>query len=542
MGRFLCIVLTFFLFAWPSHADGRGDSRMIEAVQAYTDGDFAKSAEIFGKMLGENHSNDAAWYYNGLNQLYLGNPEEAIRSLRNAVSIDTTNYWYQDRLALVYSMTDQRELAIHTYEKMLDRFPKKTDPYYSLVNLYYADGQIDKTLDAIDRIEDLVGKSDQTVMFRHRILLGEGKQDEAVAVLEDYVEEYSSPYVLTMLGDQEIGLFNDSTAIDYYDRALALDSDYMPARLGKTEVFRVTRHYPEYFEGLYDLMGDAAVEADGKADYLSQLQRHADQRFFQTFRPQLDSAVGLMTDVAPGDTSALKAAGFYYYGTERKAEARDIFKKLSQDHPESHELQGVYAQILAYDEDYEALSEEAEKAAKRFPDDAMFPRMSVVALYNMGEYQKVIEKSLEIVAASPRDSATIVDNYSVIGDMYHELGKTEEAYKAYEKVLSVSPKHPATLNNYAYYLSLEGKRLSKALKMSSMAVSAEPDNATYLDTYGWILHLLGRDAEAKSHFKHAMLYGGKDNAVILAHYAIVLDALGEHDLAEVYRDQAKNKQ
>ena len=97
------------------------------------------------------------------------------------------------------------------------------------------------------------------------------------------------------------------------------------------------------------------------------------------------------------------------------------------------------------------------------------------------------------------------------------------------------------MNNYAYYLSLEGKQLKKALAMSKKTVDANPDNATYLDTYAWILHLLGKDQEAKPYFKHAMLYGGKDSAVIMDHYAEVLYSLGEYDLAKVYWSQAKAK-
>ena len=97
------------------------------------------------------------------------------------------------------------------------------------------------------------------------------------------------------------------------------------------------------------------------------------------------------------------------------------------------------------------------------------------------------------------------------------------------------------LNNYAYYLSEEGSKLRKALKMSRRAVDLEPDNATYLDTYGWLLYLLRKPAEAKPVFKHAMLYGGKDSAVVLEHYAKVLDALGEKDLATYYMNLSAQK-
>ena len=122
------------------------------------------------------------------------------------------------------------------------------------------------------------------------------------------------------------------------------------------------------------------------------------------------------------------------------------------------------------------------------------------------------------------------------------MGETRKAYQAYEKALKINPRYAPVLNNYAYYLSEEGRKLRKALKMSQITVEKEPDNPTYLDTLGWILYLLGRSEEAKPHFKHAMLYGGKDSATILSHYAEVLYSLGENDVAKVYENLAAGKE
>lgn len=90
-------------------------------------------------------------------------------------------------------------------------------------------------------------------------------------------------------------------------------------------------------------------------------------------------------------------------------------------------------------------------------------------------------------------------------------------------------------------LSLSGKKLRKAEKMSRKVLATNPDNDSYLDTYGWILHLLGRDAEAKNYFKRAMIYGGKESATMLLHYSEVLEALGEKDLADYYRKLSETK-
>lgn len=164
-----------------------------------------------------------------------------------------------------------------------------------------------------------------------------------------------------------------------------------------------------------------------------------------------------------------------------------------------------------------------------------------MALYNLGEYQSYIRESERLIAADPADTATVLSTYSGIGDVYQMTGETAKAYKTYEKALKINPRYAPVLNNYAYFLSLEGKKLRKAYEMSKITVEDEPDNATYLDTFAWILHLQGRDVEAKPFFKHAMLYGGKESAVMLDHYAEVLYRLQEYDLAKVYWNLAKGK-
>ena len=107
--------------------------------------------------------------------------------------------------------------------------------------------------------------------------------------------------------------------------------------------------------------------------------------------------------------------------------------------------------------------------------------------------------------------------------------------------MKINPDYVYVLNNYAYYLSMEGKKLKKAYAMSKKTIEAEPDNATYLDTFGWILYLQGKALEAKPFFKHAMLYGGKESVVVMDHYAEVLYALKEYDLAFVYWNLALKK-
>ena len=123
--------------------------------------------------------------------------------------------------------------------------------------------------------------------------------------------------------------------------------------------------------------------------------------------------------------------------------------------------------------------------------------------------------------------------------MHYEKNDSKNAFAYYRKALKLNPNENGVLNNYAYYLALQGKNLKQAYQMSKKTIESEPDNPTYLDTFGWILFLMDKPLEAKAQFKHAMLYGGTESAAILDHYAEVLYKLGERDLAFIYWNQAK---
>ena len=113
-----------------------------------------------------------------------------------------------------------------------------------------------------------------------------------------------------------------------------------------------------------------------------------------------------------------------------------------------------------------------------------------------------------------------------------------EAYAAYDSSLVYNPNNINTLNNYAYYLSVERTNLDKAEEMSFITVKAEPENATYLDTYAWILFEKGRYTEARIYIEQAMKNGGDSSQVIVEHCGDIYFKLGDKDKALEYWKKA----
>ncbi len=540
---YICLFLAFSAIASAQNVrpESRHENMILEAVERYNEKDIDAAMSILRGIVAEDPQQDAAWYYLAQCALYRNDLETAEQSFRLASEIDPENFWYRFRLARLYSVTSRPELTIDMYEKLLEDFPDKSDLYFDMVELYVAQKEYDKALDIMDEIETVLGMTESIAVYRFNLLRMLNRNEEAFDSLKEYNKDYSSPYVLSTLADYEMSAFNDSTALAYYNEALDLAPGYSPALLGKAETFRLTRRYDEYFDVLDTFIEESDSPAAAKSDYLMAVVQRTDPKFLNSFKSEMDSVMDKAVSLHPKDSTMLQTAAIYYYSTNRNEQAKRHFRANLEAWPDSFNASASYVEFLMYAEEWEELSRAGREAFGRFPQETAFLEMASMGDYNLKEYEKVLDICRKVMEVAPKDSSVTLRSWSTMGDIYHELGDNKKAYKAYDKALKVNPDYVYVLNNYAYFLSVEGKKLKKAYKMSKKTVEAEPDNATYLDTFGWILYLQGKALEAKPFFKHAMLYGGKDSAVIMDHYAEVLFALKEYDLALVYWNLALQK-
>ena len=522
--------------SWAQNVTGN----FVDAVSLYSSGEYTRAARILSTLSQANPENDAVWYYFGMSQYALGQMEQAEACFKKAVELDGKNFWYRRTLARLLFSSGKAEEGTAAYESIVKDFPERSQLNYELLDIYLRTRSFEKALASLDEIERLRGTSEEAVRTRYDIYTEMGRHQDAIGALEHFNAEYSSPMILSLAGDYYLADYSDSLARARYQEALALDSSYIPANLGMSEVYRRARNYPEYFRTMQGFFSSADVPAASKGLYLRNIVRSIDPKIQQLHRQGFDSLAMTAVRVHPQDSTVLSETGSYFFTTGRKEAAGLWFITAAQLYPESKSLTTTAIQYLGLMQNWTSLKELAVDAFNRFHEMA-FLEYANIANFNLKDYDAIIGNCRYIIVNYPKDKDLCLSAWSSMGDAYHEKGNAKEAYKAYDEALKINPDYAPVLNNYAYYLSLEKKKLKKAYAMSKKTVEAEPDNATYLDTFGWILHLQGKDLEAKPFFKHAMLYGGKDSAVILEHFAQVLEALGEDDLARIYRTQANAK-
>jgi tetratricopeptide (TPR) repeat protein len=181
--------------------------------------------------------------------------------------------------------------------------------------------------------------------------------------------------------------------------------------------------------------------------------------------------------------------------------------------------------------DFKGIYADSEKAIELFPNQPNLYGLRAVACLQLEKYTEALDVLKE-------GEPYILDNkpMKISFDLYraeanYKLDRVEEAFKAFDDVISLDPENWLAMNNYAYYLSLRNENLEKAEELGSRAVRANPENPTYLDTYAWVLFMRKDYSLAKFYMDTAMKNGGDKNGVIVEHYGDILFMLGEKDKA-----------
>lgn len=510
----------------------RAEDYYIEGVRSFCAGDYRSAESGLSACLRLEPENDAAMYYLAMISMSRNETDRALSLLEKASAISPENTWYRLATARLYSGIGENGLAISVYESLIAEHPSKSDYYYELIDLLVRTGELDKALSTLDRIEELRGVDELTCNARYEILIRQNRLDDAEAVVRKMDEDFPSARTALLLGDLNKSRYNDSTALRYYKKALALDPDFTPAYFGVAEVYRMERNFYYYFQNIDVFLSSPDMNPEMKASYFQEIVFPSGM--VQVFKPQVDTMILCTLHAHPEDTTVLSLAGSYYIAVDSVNRGLELLKRNVELHPDVKSVHSALLGQLYYLEDWEQLIPAAAQTVENFPEDITLREVLAIAYWQYGEIEEAVKVYHRILKDIPKDHPMLINCYGSLGDLYHELGNRRQSYACYEKGLRIDDNYSPILNNYAYYLSEERRNLKKALEMSRKTILNEPENATYLDTYGWLLYLTGDYEQACKYLKDAMVYGGKENAEVLDHYAEALFALKEYNLAFLY--------
>ena len=484
----------------------RFDYFFMEACSQQAQGNYAAAFDLFEHARKINPQAAEVYYNMAPYYMSMGKDSVALASILKAASLNPDNATYQERVAEHYLNAKNYPAAITTYEKLYQQDHSNTEILRTLLQLYQIDNQYEEMLHTLNRLETQEGESEEITLSKMRVYEMMDDKKAAYNVLHSLVEKHPNDFLYRiMLGNWLMQNNRQKEAYHYFNDVLKEDPDNASALASLYDYYTEMGDKDQAGRLMTRILSSTKTDQDTKITLLRQYLSGKDVSATDSTEVLRLFDLALSTPQPNADIAEFKAS-YMYLKKMPEDSLYSAFQKVVDLAPDN--AQARLQLVLSHwdKQEYDKVIGLCLPAQEYNPDEMVFYYFAGLAYYQKDELDSTLTTFRKGVAQINNETSPDMasDIYAIMGDVLYQKGQAQEAFKSYDKSLSYKEDNIPTLNNYAYYLSLENKDLQRAEQMSYKTVKAEPKNATYLDTYAWILFMQERYAEAKIYIDQAL--------------------------------------
>ncbi len=506
---------------------------LIEANRQKSIGNINEAVNLYKKCLSVKPESGIAAYELGSIYIALNNADLAYKYFKEAYLSDKENYWYMVAYIEILKLRKKNKEA---EEIILDYLKMKDDSKlrYSLVGIYEETEKYKKALKHLNHIELKNGLSETVILKKVDIYKRQKKYNEGekeLFKLKDMVPESADYYIFLAEYLNETG--QKDRASGFFLQAYLLDTTNLYAVTNLADYYIQNKNFNKGFAYLKKAFKDPKIKLENKIKTIIYYLDNLD--FMLKYHSEIEQIISSLLVLYPTENIVSRVAYDFYFKVENYEQSYLQIKKLLKEENENYPLwqQAIYnASLLGLSNDIIELGNEAI---------SYFPNKTDLYLFiGIGYFQKNdFEKAYNILKENYQLGLEIdlqIQFLTFLAESAYKLEYNEEAFSYFEELILLDPQNFPILNNYSYYLSLEGINLDRAEKLSYKTIIRNPESAVYLDTYGWILFKQNRTKEAIEYLEKAIALS--DDPDILFHYAEALFKFGEKQKAGEYYKKA----
>lgn len=458
---------------------------------------------------------------------------EAIRVLERLDSIGSSNSNHLLQLSGIYSVMEMPDSVLGVLSRYERREGSSPELLENKVALLFRSGSIEKASDEIEKYR--VGHPRDEYPFILKAMLKYAQEDS----------------------DSSLYYLKEAEKLNPSNFEVKVRIGMMGLEMGDTLLYS-----SKIMEALELPEGEFEEKMDLMRSYYSEINFAGDEEQARKIREIFTSLHGQF----PQDSELYYLEGLAEASMDNMDKGIELIRRSISLNPEDIKTRKALIQVLLRNGKEEEALEELRKIWVELEPDQSIRSVSValalkndnpdLALSFLREAAKNINSKIDIDEPFTLENEILPNLgyndyvnlgyiFEELGDVYHRMGKFDEMVRSFESSLQLLPNEPLILNNYAYYLALEGKSLDQAEQMAGKAVTLSPGNPTYIDTQAWVLYRLGRFEEAEKVIKEGIdIYESEltdeendqtkieaEMTEILNHYGEILFALGRKDEA-----------
>ena len=537
MHKFLLILLSVLLWcadAAAQKSDVRYNNFFLEAMLQRQKGNIDASFDLLRHCISIDPSKPEAYYFLAQYYTILKDKEKSLQCFKKAAELNPDNETYMETLARAYINNNQFAESIEILEKVVEKDAVRIDILELLAQLYVQVDDKDNAIKTLSRIENIEGKNEQISHMKSEIYREMGNKEASINEMQSLSEQY--PYDMSLKARYAQTLFFN----EEFDMAMGVIGEIF--KEDSTNVFaqQLARDY--YFDKglkekadsmLYVILNNSKTTTADKVQMLRQEIIFNEQN--KRDSTEVIKLFELMMQQPQTDTELALLYVSYMDMKKMPREAmHNVVKKVLEIEPDNSSARMHLVGDAWLSEQFDEVIRLCKDARIYNPEEIKFYYYQGLAYFNKDDFDNALDAFKNGVGAITDESDVdmVSDLYMLMGDLLFKKEMKAEAYEAYDSCLQWRPDNIACLNNYAYFLSIDGKHLDKAEEMSRRTIKKEPENPTYLDTYAWVLFRQKRYAEARIYIEQTLKFDTVDvSADVLEHAGDIYANNGEIEKA-----------
>jgi tetratricopeptide (TPR) repeat protein len=512
----------------------------VEAIKEKVLGNPQKAIQNLSGCLEIDPGSSAAMYE--LAGIHAANNDFTSASLllEKAISINPDNKWYKLLLAKIYQQTNKFVQAAEIYEKLLENDPENMEYLFMKASMFSNAEKFEEAIAAYDQMEQKTGINEQISVAKQQLYISNDEPDKAFEEIEKLIEsDPSEPKYYGLLADLYQSQGDSVNALKYYRKIQEIDPDNGFVHLSLANFYFNSGDPEMAYKEIREGFLSEEVDIQSKLQMYLILTASSEKR--KVTPEQEEELINILSEAHPDDPIVYTVRAESLLKNNKLEEARGQLLKSLEIQKNDYML---WERVLYIDndlQDWKSLYEHSNQAMNLFPNQPQVYFLNAVASLQLEKYDETVSISDEGIMYIVENDRMKGQFLMLKGEALYKMGKKDEAFGLFDQAVDMDPDNHIALNNYAYYLSLAGKNLDKAERMSGRVIELFPENATYLDTYAWVLFKKGEYALAKFYMESAINYNKDESPTLYEHYGDILFKLGNVQEALKYWEKAKEK-
>lgn len=510
-----------------------------EAINLKQKEKYAESYQLFTFCTMLDSTNSQPWFELSVFYRNLERNDLALKALEKAYNLDRSNEWYALGLANMYITVERVNDAVKLYTELSNARPDDENLLFQLASLYYQTNDLKSALNTLNRAEMLVGKNESISFEKYKIYKQEGNTKKAIKEIEALIGEF--PYdvdYLLLLGDAWMDLGFPKKAYPKYMDAQKRDPNNPSVSLSLADYYKETGDSLASNEQLMNALTNPGTDIETKLTIFSPVLIASLQTKDTV---EIQKYFDILLEQHPNEYQIRDLYVKWLLERGRKQEAKDELRNVLDLNPNQLKAWKNFLELNLEFDNQIVIRDICNEALQYFSEEPLFWFYLGLSWTSENEgkdvdkekTKKAIDAFNKGISVSKNEEKPFISRlYGITGDAYLLLNDTIKAFEYYEKALEEFQGNLLVLNNYAYYLAVLGRDLSKAERMSRKTIEADPKNSTYLDTFAWIFFKLEKYSLAKIYIERAIANEKDPGPEIVEHYGDILWFCSEKEEAK----------